>query len=347
MNIKIPELGLGKKLQGKAKNRIGLDIGTAAIKIIEATDSPDKPALISLGIKRIAGAAKSAIPDLIKAAAAESKVSSRDANISISGSSVIVRFITMPKMSYDELKSAIKFEAEKFIPFNMADCTIDFQILKKDPRENKLDILLVAAKRGYIEERVRMAEDGGFSVKTVDVDSFAVTNSFLKNFAAANVEKSSAVLNIGASLTNLTVMKENMICLVRDVGIGMNDFNAAVAKSLNLPVEAVEDPAGLSKEKMPDAANAAKSVFNNLFDEIRLSFSYYENQNGRGVDTIYVSGGGTGLAGIKESFKEAFGSEPVFWNPLEFMDCTSPEIDANLLSGARHLFAVAAGLVLR
>lgn len=340
-------LGIKGKLQTKPKNRAGLDIGSYSIKIVEISDALEKPALAGFGWKKIHGSSKEELEDSIKSLVNEAKISVKDINISVSGFSTIVRFISMPGMKDEELKSAIKFEAEKYIPFDINDCIVDFQILNKNEKENRLDILFVATKKDYVEERVSLVESCGMTVSLVDIDSFAMVNSFLRNHPSSNPDKSIALLNIGATLTNLSILRGDVLCLVRDMTIGGNDFNAVISKSLNLDIGSVEDIKLSPSAKAQDIIACTKPVFNNLADEIRLSHSYYENQCGRNVDEFYLSGGSSYLVGLEDAFQEALGSKPQYWNPLEFLDTASSNIDTASLDKMKNYFAVAAGLALR
>ncbi len=337
----------GAKEQSKKKNSVGLDIGTHSIKMIEVSISPEKISLVGLGMKDIAGGPKDGLSEAVKRLADESKIGSKDVNISVSGPSVIVRMIAMPKMSEEDLKSAIRFEAEKFMPFNINDCIVDFQTLKKDDKENKLNILLVAAKKDLIQDRIKIAEDAGFTVNVVDIDSFAMTNAFFKNMPAPGPEKSVALLNIGTSSANLTISGGGMISLVRDVAIGGNDLNAAISKRLGIPADAVEALKCSPGERAKEVIDSVKPVLSNLFDDAKLSFGYYENQSGRSVDEIYVSGGSSLLAGLADVFQETFGIQPNRWNPFQFMDMSSFAPGAAALDKIRDYFAVASGLALR
>lgn len=332
----------------KPRKRAGLDIGSHAVKIVEISQGPEKTMLVGLGSRKVRGLPKEKLADSIKALAEEIGVTAKDFNISVSGPSVIVRLISMPKMTKEDLKGAIRFEAEKFIPFDIKDCILDFQILKKDDKTNKLDILLAAAKKDYIEERMKLVESAGYSISVVDVDSFALINSFLRNLPTPGSDKTIALLNIGAALTNLSIIKGDTICLVRDVMIGGNDFDNAISKSLSLDIGAVEELKSSPKEKLQEVVTAIKPVFNNLLDEVRLSCSYYENQCGRNVDEFYLSGGNSLLAGSEEMFQEAFNVKPSIWDPMQFLDISSGgRIDKKLLKGIKGSFAVAVGLALR
>ncbi|MBI4974982.1 MAG: pilus assembly protein PilM [Candidatus Omnitrophica bacterium] len=111
---------LVKKISwARPKNKAGLDIGSYAIKIVEISQGPEKATLVGLGSRKVRGLPKEALADSIKALAEEALVSAKDLNISVSGPSVIVRLISMPKMTSEDLKGAIRFEAEKFIPFDI------------------------------------------------------------------------------------------------------------------------------------------------------------------------------------------------------------------------------------
>jgi type IV pilus assembly protein PilM len=289
-----------------------------------AASFSDKPRLTSIGLKKIPDRAKTNLSDSIKALFEESKIPLGDVIISVSGPNVLVRFITMPKMRDEDLKNAIRFEAEKFIPFNIKDCILDSQVLSKSDRENKVNIMLAAAKKDYVLARIKAVEEAGLSVTMVDVDAFALANSFLKNFPALDATKSFALLNVGASATNLSILRGPSIYFARDVAIGANDF--------------------LNK---PDAMNYAKQVLSNFMDEVRLSFSYYENQGGMGIDEIYISGGANDLAGLAEAFVENFASKPIAWNPLQYLDAASSGVDVKFMENSKSSFAVASGLVLR
>jgi len=340
--------GFIAKQKPKKKPRVGLDIGTYSIKLVEISEEADKPALAAIGMKKMPEEqSKGAAKDMIKALAEESNISTKEVNIAVSGQPVIVRLVPMPKMTEAELKSAIKFEAEKFIPFNINDCVIDFQIVRKYEKENKLDVLLAAVKKGYVEERIELVESAGLSVGVVDVDNFAIANAFLRNMPEGSQDKTFAILNIGAGLTNLTLLRNDTVCLVRDMPVGSTDFDASLSKVLGVDLKKAEELKAMPGDRAADVINCTRKVFNKLVDEMRLPFSYYENQFGRGVDEIVLSGGGSFLAGMSDMFQEAFGAKPILLDPFKFLDTGSEAIDKGFLEKAKSSFSVAVGLALR
>lgn len=334
--------------KGKSKDRIGLDIGNHSIKIVELSGASEKPSLVTFGLKKIIGSSQDAIATSIKSLAEELRISVKDVSIAVSGPSLIVRLISMPKMTDDELASAVRFETEKFIPFDINDCILDFQILNKEAKDKgNVDILLAAAKKEHVWQKIKTVEEAGFTVRTVDVDILAIVNSFLKNFPSLDQSKTSALLNIGASSTELSILRGDRPVFVREIIMGSNELTAAVAKKTGLSPEQSEELMLSPKERLSEVVGYAKAAVSNLIDEVRLSFGYHENQSGRGVDEIYISGGGSRMAGLEDGFHEAFGSKPRYWDPFQSLDKSSPSIDNEALEKTKHSFCVAVGLALR
>jgi type IV pilus assembly protein PilM len=308
----------------------------------------EKPSLVTFGIKKIIGSSQDAIATSIKSLTEELGISAKDVSIAVSGPSLIVRLISMPKMTDEELTSAVRFETEKFIPFDINDCILDFQILNKEAKDKgSVDILLAAAKKEHVWQKIKTVQDAGFAVKTVDVDILAMANAFLKNFPSLDKTKNFALVNIGASSTELSILLGDRPVFVREVMMGGNELSAAIAKKTGLSPEQSEELLLSPKERLAEVVGCAKAAITNLIDEVRLSFGYHENQSGRAVDEIYISGGGSRMAGLEDGFHEAFGSKPRYWDPFQVLDKSSPHINAEVLEKTKHSFCVAVGLALR
>lgn len=332
---------------GKQKSRVGLDIGSNSIKMVELSGQPDKPVLVSHGMKNLTGISKSLLPSSVKALADEIGISARDVSISVSGPSLIVRLISMPKMTDDELAGAVRFETEKFIPFDISDCILDFRILDKQAKDKaSVDILLAAVKKEYVMQKVNAVEEAGLSVKTVDADLVAVINSFIANHPSQEQPKTAAILNIGASSTALSILQGGMPVFVREISAGGNDLSSMLAKKTGLSQELSEKLKLDPGEKSEEVAGHVKPALAAILDEVKLSFGYYENQSGRSVDEIYVSGGSAGLAGLEDAFHESFVSKPRYWDPFQFLD-KSQAAGAAGTDKVKNYFAVAVGLALR
>lgn len=339
--------GIGKNISMKSRTVVCLDMGSSAVKLLEANVQGDKFFLTRIGFKKLQNPSRENLADSVRSLIEESGIQTKEVSISVSGQPTIVRFVAMPKMIEDELKGAIKFEAEKHIPFAIEDCIVDYQILEKDAKDNKAQILLAAAKKAFVLERMSVAEECGLQVNIIDLDPFAAANSFLKNFSAYDQARSAAILNMGASLTNLSIVQGGLLRFSRDVAVGGGDFTAAVSKSLGIDAKASEELKAAPGHRSQEIINFTKNVMNSLIDELRLSFSYYENQSGKAVDEVYICGGASAMAGLENAFNEAFESKPVLWNPLQFFDLSRLHDDAGLSGKMSRYFAVAAGLASR
>ncbi len=330
----------------KQKARVGLDIGTYGVKIVEISSVGDKNTLTGLGIKEVSGSSRDDVAGVLASAMTEAGISTKEVVVSVSGSSVIVRLISMPKMREDEMGNAVRFEAEKVIPFDMKECIIDFQILNKETKDSKFQVILVAVKKDHVMNKIKLAEKAGLNARIVDVDNFAVANSFMKNFNEAGTDKTFALINIGASVTNLCILNGGAPRLLRDIGMGGRGVTSAIAKAAGIDAKSAEEMKVSAKDNKADIENFIKAGINNLTDELKLSFSYYENQYGRNVDEIYLSGGGAMQPGLDVMLQEIFGPKPHYWDPLGFLEI-GPKIDKNKLEPVKGSFAVAAGLALR
>ncbi|MFH1778472.1 MAG: type IV pilus assembly protein PilM [Candidatus Omnitrophota bacterium] len=302
--IKIPFISLSK-----TKNRVGLDIGTSSVKVLAL--SAQKSGCYQLdyfSIQPFEGErSRDKIVQAIKQAMGTSNI--KKVVISVAGQSVVVRQVLFPKMSEDELKSAIRYEAEKHIPFNIDEVYLDAQIVDEKTGDNKIKVLIVAAKKELIDERLTYLTEAGLEVEAIDCDSIAITNAFIFNNAGLGKEKTLALINIGASMTNVCILKDEMLNFVRDTPIGAENLE-------------------------------------NLDTQIRLSFDYYENQFGKGIDGIYLSGGGSRQAGLSERLSQAFGIESSVWDPTKNLTI-SPNISKESLKDVSNQLAVCLGLAMR
>lgn len=339
------KLNMSRPSKARPKKGLGLDIGSFAVKAVELS-STDKAVISAFGVKNISKLSRQEAAGSIKELLEASGITSKSAVISVSGSSVIERFITLPKMDEEALKGAIKFEAEKFIPFDINESVLDHKIIGKDERENKINVLLVAVKRDYLANRIKLAEESGLTVSAVDVDVLASSNAFLK-FVNNPPDKTAAVLNIGASLTNISILRGNNIYFARDLAVGGNDFNSAISKALGLDETAAEELKVSPGDKIQDVTGCVKPVLNTLLDDVKMSFSYYENQTGKEIDEVYVSGGSANIAGLAEAFQENLGAAPSIFNPMHFAEVGLPGSDKGPLEKTGGLFSVAVGLALR
>jgi type IV pilus assembly protein PilM len=337
----------GKKAP-KENYCIGVDIGGSAVKAVKLKFTKDSVELCDLKIEPVA----LDLPAVLKKISDAFQV--KKVNLSISGNSSILRYISFPKMNEFELKQALKFEAEKHIPFTISEVNLDSHILRQDLPDNKMLVLLAAAKKEVIEQRIKLAEDAELKPSIMDIDSIALINAFNFNYplekSADEKEKTEAktvaILNIGASLTNLNILEGGMPRLSRDIHFAGNNFTQKIADMLGMDFSQAEalkiTPENTSVEKVTIAVD---SILSGLAIEVRTSFDYYETQSASSVTKIYLSGGGILFKGLSEKLANLLGIEVEVWDPLKRIP-----LAPGLAQVPQEIFVrmgVAAGLALR
>ena len=191
----------------------GIDIGDYSIKLIELEGKKGHLELSRISVNRVVnGDVKSALKDVLSLA----KSPLKRVNVSLSGPSVIVRYIEMPPMKNEELRGAIKFEAEKYIPFDMNDSIIDCAALDKTSAGSQR-VLLVAAKKNDVDNLLGLFKDLGIEINAIDIDSFAFLNSFQRLKMEAGTENAYALLNTGARFSNMNIVTKGNVYFTRDI----------------------------------------------------------------------------------------------------------------------------------
>ena len=339
----------------KQRSLIGLDIGTHCVKAVELTQSGNELVLTAYGQNDIVseGSKADAIIDLLQGRAFRT----RRVVTAVSGKSVIVRYLTMIQMSDEDLKNAIKFEADKYIPFDVDEVVLDAQRLDEGPagkgglNENEMRVLLVAVKRSLIEDHVQLIQSIGLQPEIIDVDAFALGNAYeLRSSLSPGMEDDDrvvALIDAGANKTNINVLRGGSSYFTREIYLGGDDFTSAIIKRLVCEVHQAEmlkrDP-GENQEALRDAVLPS---IDDLGNEIHLSFDYFENQFDRPVDDVLLSGGGAMLKLVEETFEKIFEKRTRYWDPTENLRIDSGSVDVDALKSNASQLAVAVGLASR
>lgn len=327
----------------KEKSCAGLDIGTASTKLVKLKFSQAEAQLCGFVLQPNTREAGQALGQLARA----QNISA--ANISLSGPSTLIRYINFPKMNYSELQQALKFEAQKHIPFAVEEVVLDACILKDSLPENKMLVLLAAVKKELVQARLKAMEEAGIKPALIDMDSLALMNCFNFNYPQQNgtPRKVIALVNIGASMTNVNILEDGIPRLSRDIHIAGTFFTQKLADIFSVDFNAAER---MKLNPDPDKANkiaaAMESALTGLSAEIRTSFDFYESQSAMAVEKIYLSGGACASPRTREILAESLGIEVELWDPFKRIGLAK-DIDAAGLKQASMQLAVAVGLALR
>ena len=328
--------------------KTGLDLGSSSMKIVRMAYY-DKGFIIQNFILKDIPSLNENISSLLKDSLDELKAPNTAINISLSGQNVITRYVTMPVMSKDEFKKALKFEVYKYMPFSIEEVNYDGYILRQDLPDNKMLVLIAAAKKDFLSERLKLIQDLGLNVGIVDIDSLALINAF--NFSYSQDEtlahKTIALLNIGAAITNVNILEAGKPCLSRDIHIAGDNFTNKIADELGVDVKTAKD---LKTTQEKEALNKIKpsidTVLSQLANEVRSSFDYYESQSVTSVEKIFVSGGGSLLSGLVDNLSHLLGMEIQTWDALKNFEFAEG-LDIEKIKAKSAQLAVAVGLAMR
>lgn len=339
-------------LFGKPKRILGLDVGSHSVKAVEMTMKGEDVCITGYGKLVLADANEDrgeAIARLLRTY----NLKTRRVVTSVSGRSVIVRYVTMARMSDDNLRNAIKFEADKYIPFDIDEVVLDCQRLPTGDKEDggEMKVVLVAVKRSLIGEHVEILKVGGVNPRVIDVDSFALGNAFeLREKYSPRVEGNDrvvALIDIGASKTNINIVMGGTSYFTREVYLGGNEFTEAISRRLNLQPPEAEKLKAAPADNAELVREAVGPVIDDLGNEIHLSIDFFENQFDREIDEILLSGGGSRMQGIAEEFGRLFSKPAAPWDPTEYLAVASDAVDIEGLKADASQLAVAVGLASR
>ncbi len=343
----------------KSKDVIGLDIGSGFLKAVKLKKSkidyelelfefiPILPDTIIDGAVNEPERLVEALKELNKKAGFGTK----KVVISISGhSSVIMKRISIPEMTEEELNESIRFEAEQYMPFDIDEVNLDFQIIGPSiEEEGQMEVILVAVKKDIIAEYVKAVTDAGLHPVIVDIDAFAIENMYEINY---DIEEGSniALIHVGAGSILINILKNGVAAVARESSMGSNVHTEAISSEFQIPYEAAEKlkkgeaVEGISPE---DAETVIQNASEEIIAEIVRSLEYFmttfSNEN---IQEIVLSGGGALIKGFDELLSERTGITVRIANP--FMNIRpGKKIDRALIEDIGPLAAVAVGLALR
>ena len=300
----------------KQKQLVGLDIGSSSIKAVELKNGRQGYELVSYGIEPLAQdtVVDGAIMDAPLVAAGISniferqKIKNKNVATSVSGHSVIVKpRVPLPLMSEEELYDRIQTEASQHIPFDIADVNLSYQHL--DSVDSQMEVLLVAVKKDKILNHTNVLAQAGKTPSVVDIDAFALQNCFEYNYDP-DPAQTSALLNVGASVMNINIIRGGIPLFTRDVSVGGNQYTDALQKELDLnfdDAERLKKGEALAGVTDEHRGTIVRSVSDILILEIQKTFDFFRaTASGESIQRIYVAGGTARVPGMMDLLREEF-----------------------------------------
>lgn len=344
-------------LFNKKKEVIGIDVGSSSIKLVQLKETKGVYQLLNMGIMPLPSEAivdnslmdSSLIVTALKNIIASLGIKTKDVACSISGNSVIIRKIVLPVMPAEELEEQITWEAEQYIPFDINDVNMDFQILSPDNLDpSKMNVLLVASKKDIINDYVSVFNEAGLHLSVIDVDSFAVQNAFEISHDTSPDEVI-ALINIGASVMNINVVKDSITLFTRDVQTGGNLYTEEIQKQLGVSSEEAEKMKLLANEtNYQPLMDVLAKVNENITQEIRRSLDFYNSTaNDDRITKLYVSGGASKGQHLSDLIADKIGLPVENINPFAKLKYNEKDFDPEYLQEIAPLMAVTVGLAIR
>ncbi len=339
---------------------VGLDIGSHSIKVVQLTGSSKAVTLSSYAIQELSPGTIvdgevvnrehliDTVHDVVRQAGI--KTSSRNIHSAVSGRSVIVRRIPMEKMSEHEARQAIQWEAEQHIPFRIDEVSLDFKIINPEISPGQMEVLLVAAKKEVVDLHRGILQGAGLRPSTIELEQFSLQRVYQHAYRPKG-DECVTILNIGAEITNMVVVREGLPSFNRDLSIGGSRFVEALQRSLGFEYDVA---LGVLKGNVPDGVSAEEvhtaigRVIEELSTSIRRSFITFQasGENTR-IDKMYISGGCSLMPGLATILSEQHGLPVEHFQP--FRNITVPEtvINDENLDSMGAVLAVSIGLALR
>src|SRR5579863_4469122 len=342
----------------KVKGLVGLDIGSSSVKAVELKKKGSEYELVNLGIESLGQdtVVDGAIMDAISVSTAiekiftDHKIKTKDVATSVSGHSVIVKKITVSAANEDEVANAIEYEAQQHIPFDLADVFKDYQVLGPSSAGGGYDVMLVAVKREKILNHTNVLSQSAKTPMVVDIDAFALQNAFEASYDPAP-ELMVALLNVGASIMNINIVRGGIPLFTRDVSVGGNQYTDTLQKELDL---SYEDAEKLKQgETLPSVTDEQKqqilrSVSDILTLEIQKTFDFFRaTATGENIQRIVVAGGTARVPGLVDLLREEFAMPVEELNPFRKVLINPSRHSDDQIREMSPRLAIAVGLALR
>ena len=348
---------LGKLDMGfRKKHVVGLDIGSSSLKLVEIVDTPkgyslnnffqmplEKNVIVN-GVLIEPNTLSRKIKEVFKASSCKTNM----VVASLSGHSVIVKKVSFTNMEEEELRELISDEAKRYLPFDdIEDVNFDFQILgESDVNPNQMNVLLVAAKKDIIDSYTDAIERVGPKTVIMDVDSFALETMYEANY---DFDEGDIVVlvNIGASMTNINVVKGGSSVFTRDFSIGGNNITEIMQEKMGVTFEEAER----AKLEMVETGEAEEELANYaepLLGEIERSIDYFRSTyTGEHIKQVLISGGCAKIPGLVRALSQRLDIESEIVSPFKNISYDRKEFDPMYMEDIGPIAAVGVGLALR
>lgn len=339
---------------GRNRMSAGLDIGSGFIKLVVVDHSGDEPEVVRLTTSPLVPDAivegeimdPVLVTETLRSVLDGADLKKADVVAAVGGHDVIIKKIQMDRMSETDARDVIRWEAEQHVPFDMESVQLDFQILNPDDDSAQMNVLLVAAKRELIENRVGLLGDADVTAKVVDVDAFALHNAFELNYPD-QMDGIVALLNVGHETTNINLLEDRVPVLVRDIPFGSRRLREALQRDRGMSADAAEE-ALQGRDATVDMSSFVIERAEELAIGVERATAFVLAQGGGGrLGRALVSGGGARVPGLVDALGERLGVRTEIANPLQRLAIRPEILQSTNIEELAPMLMLPVGLALR
>jgi type IV pilus assembly protein PilM len=341
-------------LFGRSKLSAGLDIGSGIVKLVVIDHSKPEPEIVQVATSPLVPDAivegevmdPVLVADTVRAIIDGAGLKRKSVMAAVGGHDVIVKKIPMDRMGQNDAREVIRWEAEQHVPFDMENVQLDFQILDPEADTAQMAVLLVAAKRELIENRISLLTDAGLEPVVIDVEAFALHNAFERNYPDIR-DGMVALVNIGHETTNVNLLQNGVPVLVRDIPFGTRRLREGLQRERGMTADDAEEVL----QGRADPA-ALRSLIEDRIDELAVGIeraaAFIGAQSGdEGVSRVFLSGGGACVHGMVDAMASRMSVRAEMANPIQRIAVRPEVMEAVPMEQLAPLLMLPIGLALR
>jgi len=337
------------------KTTVGLDIGSGFLKLVAIDHSKGEPQLSGVSVTPVLADAivegeimdPGIVSDTIQGLFKTAGIKQKKVVVAVGGRDVIIKKIQVDRMKESEAYDVVRWEAQQHVPFDIEAVELDFQILDPDGEGLQMDVLLVAAKRDLVEDKVQLLSQAGLEAEVVDVDAFALHNAFGVNHPEA-MRGLAALLNVGHELTNVNVLDEGIPLLTRDLTVGTRKIREDLQRERGV---SAEDADAMLKgfERSPDLDPYVKGRGEEIAVGVERASAFLQSasREAGSIERVYCCGGGARVPGLTDILQQRLNMPVEVANPIQRLSVKDGVFDTLNLDDVAPLLMLATGLALR
>jgi type IV pilus assembly protein PilM len=342
-------------LFGRKRTTVGLDIGSGLIKLVAISHGSGEPVLTKVALTSVVDDAivegevmdTGIVADAIRGLMQSAGIKTKQVVIAVGGRDVIIKKIAMERVKETEARQLIRWEAEQHVPFDMENVELDFQILDPEGEGLQMNVLLVAAKRELVENKMALLTQAGLQPSIIDVDAFALHNAFQLNHPDA-MHGVVGLVNLGHETTNINIMEDGVPVLTRDLPLGTRRFREDLQRERGLSSEEADRLLqGFERSEVLEPFLETRGEELAVGIERAAAFLQSASRSAGGVARLYITGGGSRIPGLNRVLADRLRLPVQQANPIERLQVAEDVLSTLNPDEVGPLLMLPIGLALR